>query len=68
MPYDALSLPESVEIEVGLARAESATTIAASLGRVPSTVTRELGRNGGSDAYSAAAAQAWVCQLHLAPP
>jgi IS30 family transposase len=58
MPYDALSLLERVQIEVGLARDESATTIARSLGRVISTVTRELDRNGGADAYSAAAAQA----------
>ncbi len=56
MPGDALSLSERVQIEMGVGLEQSARTIAARMGRPPSTVTRELERNGGRDAYSAAAA------------
>lgn len=58
MPGEALSLSERVQIEVGVQCSESARTIARRVGRAPSTVTRELVRNGGSDVYSAAAAEA----------
>jgi IS30 family transposase len=45
----------------GIAAGLSARAIAALLGRPPSTVSREISRNGGRDAYRAAAADlaAW---------
>jgi len=43
-----LSLEEREEISRGLARGESARKIAAQLGRAPSTITREISRNGGA--------------------
>jgi IS30 family transposase len=56
MPGQALSLSERVQIEVGVASEESARSIAGRLGREPSTITREMERNDGRHAYSAAAA------------
>jgi IS30 family transposase len=56
MPGEALSLSERVQIEVGVAAGESARSIAGRLGREPSTITREMKRNDGRDAYSAAVA------------
>lgn len=57
----ALTLFEREEISRGLAQRASLRAIAASLGRAPSTVSREVGRCGGSPRYRAAAAdeQAW---------
>ena len=43
-----LSLAEREEISRGLAQGESARQIAGRLGRAPSTISREIGRNGGS--------------------
>lgn len=40
-----LSLTEREEIAIGIARGESARSIAARLGRAPSTITREIERN-----------------------
>jgi IS30 family transposase len=56
-----LSLADREEISRGIAVGISLRSIAASLGRAPSTVSRELGRNGGHRRYRAAAAdrQAW---------
>ena len=56
-----LTLAEREEISRGLAREESFRTIATRLGRPPSTVSREVGRNGGRAAYRAAGADeaAW---------
>lgn len=57
----ALSLVEREEISRGLARDESCRKIAARLGRQPSTISREVGRNGGRKKYRAAVAEqrAW---------
>jgi IS30 family transposase len=48
-----LSLAEREEISVALAAGETFTAIAARLGRVTSTVSREVAANGGRDGYRA---------------
>ena len=48
-----LSADEREEILLGLGRNESMSVIARSLGRAPSTVTREVAANGGADGYGA---------------
>ena len=53
----ALSVAEREEISRGLAAHESGQTIAARLGRPPSTITREVARNGARAHYRAAAAE-----------
>jgi IS30 family transposase len=53
-----LSMAEREEISRGVAAGESCRQIAARLGRVPSTVSRELARNGGRHRYRAQAADA----------
>jgi transposase, IS30 family len=53
-----LPLAEREEIALGRARGESCRVIAARLGRAASTVSREIGRNGGRGVYRALAAQA----------
>ncbi len=57
----ALSLSEREEISRGIAMALSLRTIAAQLGRAPSTISREIKRNNGYDSYRAAQADqsAW---------
>jgi IS30 family transposase len=50
-----LSLVEREEISRGLAAGESLRTIAAGLGRAPSTVSREVAGNGGRVGYRALA-------------
>jgi len=57
----ALSLAEREEISRGLVAERSIRLIARSLGRAPSTVSREIKRNGGYHRYRAAAAdkRAW---------
>ena len=52
----ALRLSEREEISRGIAAAQSARSMARLLGRSPSTVSRELNRNGGYDRYRAALA------------
>ena len=56
-----LSLAEREEISRGLAGCLSLRTIAAQLGRSPSTVSREVNRNGGRHSYRASQADqaAW---------
>jgi IS30 family transposase len=49
----ALSLTEREEISRGLAAGWSLRSIAASLGRAPSTVSREINRNEGPEGYRA---------------
>ena len=58
----ALTLPEREEISRGIAAHQSARSMARLLGRSPSTVSRELSRNGGYDYYRAALAdeKAWA--------
>ena len=58
----ALTLSEREEISRGIAAHQSARSMARLLGRSPSTVSRELSRNGGYDGYRAALADetAWV--------
>ena len=48
-----LSLAEREEISRGLAAGESLRVIARGLGRAPSTVAREVARNGGPASYRA---------------
>ncbi len=57
----ALSLSEREEISRGIAAEQSLSSIAECLGRSPSTVSREIQRNGGYDDYRASVAdeQAW---------
>ena len=54
----ALSLSEREEISRGIAAHRSIRSIASLLGRSPSTVSREIGRNGGYDSYRASEADA----------
>jgi IS30 family transposase len=58
----ALTLLEREEISRGIAAARSTRSMARLLGHSPSTVSREIKRNGGYDCYRAALAdeQAWV--------
>ena len=50
----ALTLSEREETSRGLAAEQSARSLARLLGRAPSTVSREIRRNGGYDRYRAA--------------
>jgi len=61
----ALTLPEREEISRAMAEGQSIRSIAAQLGRAPSTVSRELRRNGGPAAYRASEADssAWTRAL-----
>lgn len=52
----ALTLAEREEISRALATGESIRSIAARLGRAPSTICREVQRNGGRDNYRASLA------------
>ena len=72
----ALTLAEREEISRGMAMAFSIRQIAATLGRAPSTVSREIHRHGGAHTYRAAEAdtQAWThsrrpkpCRLATSP-
>ena len=58
----ALALSEREEISRGITAHQSARSIAKVLGRSPSTVSREISRNGGYDRYRAALADenAWI--------
>src|SRR5688572_17215538 len=52
----ALTLAEREDISRGIASAESFRSIAARLGRAPSTISREVARHGRRDRYRAARA------------
>ena len=73
----ALTLSEREEISRGIAAHQSIRSIAGLMGRSPSTVSREIRRNGGDGDYRAAEAdeRAWErarrpkrCQLVKHPP
>ena len=72
----ALTLAEREEISRGLVAGQSIRSLAASLGRSASTVSREIARNGGAKIYRASEAEeaAWkralrpkMCRLALLP-
>lgn len=65
----ALTLPEREEISRGLAAGRSLRALARALGRAPSTISREIVRNGGSGRYRAAGAdqRAWKQTLRPKP-
>ena len=54
----ALTLAEREEISRAVVAGESIRSIAARLGRAPSTISREIKRNGGREAYRASYADA----------
>ncbi len=58
----ALTLVEREEISRGIVTGRSIRAMAQSLGRSPSTISREIGRNGGYDRYRASLAddRAWA--------
>jgi len=62
-----LSAHEREEIRVGLEAAESFTDIARRLHRAPSTVSQEVGRNGGRQNYCAADASARAAKNRCRP-
>ena len=63
----ALSLGEREEISRALVRGESVRSISVRLGRAPSTVSRELQRNGGRGAYRATQADGAAWDRALRP-
>jgi IS30 family transposase len=65
----ALSLTEREEVSRGLVAGRSLRAIAAQLGRPPSTISREVGRNGGRDRYRATVSDqaAWERALRPKP-
>jgi IS30 family transposase len=65
----ALRLEEREEISRGIAAGQSIRQIAHGLGRAPSTVSREIGRHGGSQRYRANRADrsAWERALRPKP-
>jgi len=63
----ALTLAEREEISRGLAKQLSMRAIATQLGRSPSTVSREVQRNGGYACYRASSAEQAAWQRALRP-
>jgi IS30 family transposase len=63
----SLTLEEREGISRGLAAGKSVRTIAAGLGRSPSTVSREVVRNRGRSRYRAAQADERACQRSSRP-
>ncbi len=63
----ALTLEEREEISRGVAAGRSIRRIAAGLGRCPSTVSRELKRNGGASSYRASEAEVCAWDRALRP-
>jgi IS30 family transposase len=63
----ALKLSEREEISRGVMAGRSMRTMAYALGRAPSTVSREIGRNGGRRTYRASEADALAWQRARRP-
>ena len=63
----ALTVAEREDISRGLAADRSMRQIAATIGRSPSTVSREVARHGGRDRYRAADADATAWRLARRP-
>jgi IS30 family transposase len=63
----ALTLAEREEISRALTVGQSMRSIAASLGRAPSTISREIGRNGGPQGYRATSADQAAWERALRP-
>ena len=65
----ALTLVEREDISRGIAADESARSIAARIGRAPSTISREIKRHGGRSSYRATDADkvAWESALRPKP-
>ena len=65
----ALTLAEREEISRGLVAGRSLRSMAQALRRAPSTLSREIGRNGGAELYRAAKAdkRAWQSALRPKP-
>jgi IS30 family transposase len=63
----ALTLAEREIISRGLAKQQSMRAIASELGRSPSTVSREIRRNGGYASYRASSAEEAAWQRTLRP-
>jgi transposase, IS30 family len=63
----ALSLSDREEISRGMAAGVPLRSVARSLGRAPSTISRELERNGGQGRYRAAAADKRAADLRCIP-
>src|SRR6478609_8383773 len=63
----ALTLSEREDISRGIASGASFRTIAARLGRAPSTVSREVVRHGGRDRYRATRADDCAWRFALRP-
>lgn len=63
----ALTLAEREEISLALAAGHSIRSIALSLGRAPSTISREIHRNGGRASYRACEADQAACERALRP-
>jgi len=62
-----LSAEDREEILLGLARGESMSDIARSLGRAPFTITREVAANGGIHRYGAWKGTAGLSERHADP-
>jgi IS30 family transposase len=65
----SLSLAEREEVSRGLVAGRSLRAIASQLGRAPSTISREVGRNGGRERYRATRSDqaAWERALRPKP-
>lgn len=66
-PVRGLTMREREDISRELARGLTLRSIGRLVGRAPSTISREVGRNGGRDAYRAAAAEARACRWRQRP-
>ena len=62
-----LSLVEREEISRGIAAGESLREVARRLGRSPSTISREVARNGGVKGYRATRAETLRVHNSLSP-